>query len=307
MLPSFPTPYQTIELPDTNAYGVQLTVKRLDKKHPEISGNKWYKLKYNIEEAVTLGHGQILTFGGAYSNHIYATAAAAKEAGLSSIGIIRGEEILPLNPTLSRAAALGMKLDYISRTAYREKTSPERIHELSKTHGDFYLIPEGGTNALAIKGTREILEESDSHFDFICTSIGTGGTVAGLLASAKKSQKVLGFSCLKGDFMEKEVQLLLEKYDIDPVCSYRILRDYHFGGYGKSKPELIEFIHYFKRTTGIPLDPIYTGKMMFGLVDMIKKKMIPEGSQILVLHTGGLQGIRGFNLQHGIDLQESDG
>lgn len=303
MLSSFPTSYESIILPELRQRKINLAIKRLDHSHPHIQGNKWYKLKYNLEEAKRKDYHQLLTFGGAYSNHIYATAVAAKQVGLASIGIIRGEETLALNPTLSFAKTIGMKLHYLSRTDYREKTSPECLHALKEIYGDFYLIPEGGTNALAIEGTKEILEDKDLGFDMICTSIGTGGTMAGLLAKAGPSQKILGFSSLKGDFMDKEIQSLLEKYAIDPVCKYKVIKDYHFGGYGKFKPELIEFIHGFKKTTGIPLDPIYTGKMMFGLLDMIKKEMIPIGSRILALHTGGLQGIRGFNLRNGTHIE----
>lgn len=297
-------PYQKVDLPELRQQNLQLVVKRLDKIHPEIQGNKWFKLKYNIEEALKLNHRRVLTFGGAYSNHIHATAAAARQAGLSSIGIIRGEETLPLNPTLVDAKAAGMKLHYVSRTAYREKTSPEFIESLKTTYGSFYLIPEGGTNALAVEGTKEILEGGDFDFDLITTAIGTGGTMVGLLASARPSQTVLGFSALKGNFVNQEIQSLLEKFEIKPVCKYQIINDYHLGGYGKHKLELVEFINDFKHKTGIPLEPLYTGKMILGLLDMVKKEMIPEGSRILTLHTGGLQGIRGFNLRNDAGLDE---
>lgn len=307
MFTTFPIPYQTVDLPELREQNIRLVVKRLDKTHSEIQGNKWYKLKYNMEEALKQNHERVLTFGGAYSNHIHATAAAAKHLTLEAIGVIRGEEALPLNPTLADAQAAGMTLHYLSRSAYRKKDSPEIIADLRAAYGDFYLIPEGGTNALAIEGTKEILEEEDSTYDFICTSVGTGGTMAGLLATAHTAQVVLGFSSLKGDFMNHEIQLLLEKFNIDPTCGFQIINDYHFGGYGQHQPELVEFIHDFKRKTDIPLDPIYTGKMMFGLLDLIKKGKIPEGSQVLALHSGGLQGIRGFNLQHGTSLNEREG
>ena len=303
---TFPLPYQTVDLPELRRHNIHLVVKRLDKIHPVIAGNKWYKLKYNVEEASKQNHRLVLTFGGAYSNHIHATAAAAQLAGLSSIGIIRGEETLPLNPTLADAKAAGMILHYVSRTAYREKTSLEFTEDLRKIYGDFYQIPEGGTNALAVKGTKEILEERDAYFDFVCTSIGTGGTLAGLLATANNSQTVLGFSSLKGDFIHQEIQALLNKLNILQICQHQIITDYHFGGYGKHQPDLVEFIHDFKRRTDMPLDPIYTGKMMFGLFDLIKKDHIPEGSKVLALHTGGLQGIRGFNLRNGTNLEEGN-
>lgn len=304
MFPSFPPTYQTIDLPEIKEYGVQLTLKRLDKIHPEISGNKWYKLKYNIGEAVRLGHRQLLTFGGAYSNHIAATAAAAKLTGLKSIGIIRGEEHLPLNPSLDYARQAGMKLHYLSRSDYREKASPVILHRLREGFGDYYMIPEGGTNALAIKGAMEILQGEDFTYDLVCTSIGTGGTMAGLLASAKASQKIMGFSSLKGEFIHQEIKDLLQQYAIDRVCAYEVISEYHFGGYAKFRPDLIQFMGQFAKDKGIPLDPIYTGKLMFGLMDMLKNGRIPEGTKILALHTGGLQGIRGFNLRNGTQLLE---
>jgi 1-aminocyclopropane-1-carboxylate deaminase/D-cysteine desulfhydrase-like pyridoxal-dependent ACC family enzyme len=280
---------------------IHLTVKRLDCIHPEISGNKWFKLKYNLLEAKEQGHHQLLTFGGAYSNHIYATAAAAKSVGLNSIGIIRGSEIMPLNPTLSYAKAAGMHLHYLSRSAYREKSSAY-LNTLKEKFGDFYLLPEGGTNALAVKGSMEILQENDFEAEVICASIGTGGTVGGLLSTAKTSQKVMGFSSLKGEFVPAEIQKLIREYGITPGCRYDILTQYHFGGYAKFTPELISFIHDFKDSTGIPLDPVYTAKMMFGLLDLIKTGTIPAGSKILAVHSGGLQGIEGFNKRYGTDL-----
>ena len=307
MFTSSPIPYQAVDLPLLRRKNISLVVKRLDKIHPEIQGNKWFKLKYNIEEAVKQRHRQVLTFGGAYSNHIHATAAAARHMGLDAIGVIRGEEIMPLNPTLSDAQAAGMKLHYLSRTAYRNKNSSDIINALKAMFGDFFLIPEGGTNALAIQGTKEILEEQDTNFDFICTSVGTGGTVAGLLATANSSQSVLGFSSLKGDFIQLDIEALLDEFNISPICQHKIITNYHFGGYGKHTPELVEFMHTFKRDTGIPLDPIYTGKMMFGLLDLVDKGKIRGGSQVLALHSGGLQGVRGFNLQHGTSLDPGDG
>ena len=307
MFTTFPIPYQTVDLPELRRQSIRLVVKRLDKIHPEIQGNKWYKLKYNMEEALKQKHGRVLTFGGAYSNHIHATAAAAKQLQIKAIGVIRGEETLPLNPTLADAQAAGMKLHYLSRSAYRDKTSSDIIDALKMIYGEFYLIPEGGTNALAIQGTKEILEERDRRYDFICSSVGTGGTLAGLLATANTSQTVFGFSSLKGDFIHQEIRSLLDKFNITPVCQHQIITDYHFGGYGKHQPGLIEFIHDFKRRTDIPLDPIYTGKMMFGLLDLVDKGKVPKGSQILALHSGGLQGVRGFNLRNGTSLDEREG
>ena len=182
-----------------------------------------------------------------------------------------------------------MKFKFISRTDYRHKNELTFIEELRKEFGDFYLIPEGGTNELAVKGCEEILNKDDANFDYICTCVGTGGTIAGIINSALAKQKILGFSALKGDFLEEEIK----KYTA--LKNWQLITDYHFGGYGKIKPELITFINKFKEQTGIPLDPVYTGKMLFGLIDMIEKNRIDRNSNILVIHTGGLQGIKGIN------------
>jgi len=278
-------------------------MKRLDMVHPLISGNKFYKLKHNIIAAKQAGIKKLLTFGGAFSNHIHASAEAARLEGLSIVGVIRGEETLPLNPTLQRAKDSGMELFYISRSAYRDKASPSFLKHLGDIFGDFYLIPEGGTNSLAIKGTGEILQSDDFKADIITCSIGTGGTLGGIVASAKENQRVWGFSSLKGEFIHDEFKNLLEKESIVPKCQFEIFADYHFGGYGKHKPELIVFMKKFYLETGIPLDPVYTGKMMFGVFD--KLDQIPEGSTVLCLHTGGLQGIAGFNHRFRTDLPDN--
>jgi 1-aminocyclopropane-1-carboxylate deaminase len=272
--------------------GIPLTVKREDQLHPEISGNKYRKLKYNLLKAQKQQKNTLLTFGGAYSNHIVATAAAGKEYGFKTIGIIRGDELkdkVTKNPTLNFAQTCGMKFKFISRTDYRQKEEIFFTDALKKEFGDFYLIPEGGTNDLAVKGCEEILTKDDTNFDFICTCVGTGGTIAGIINSAKAKQKIVGFSVLKGAFLEKEIQ----KYTA--LNNWQLITDYHFGGYGKIKPELITFINQFKEQTGIPLDPVYTGKMLFGIIDMIKKNRIDRKNKILVIHTGGLQGIKGIN------------
>jgi 1-aminocyclopropane-1-carboxylate deaminase len=293
---------QEIHLPIFEKKGISLAVRRLDKVHEQVSGNKFFKLKYNLEEAKKEGKNTLLTFGGAFSNHIHATAAAAKLEGFSSIGIIRGEETFPLNPTLSFAQSLGMQLAYISREEYRTKTEAAFLDKLKEKFGDFYLIPEGGTNALAIQGTKEILHENDTDFTHIGCSIGTGGTFAGLAGSILFDQQLLGFSSLKGEFIHSDTNNLLLENQIRPNGKIRFFDSYHFGGYGKFKPELIEFIHWFFAQTQIPLDPIYTGKMMFGIMDLISKDFFEKGSKILAIHTGGLQGITGFNQRFGTEL-----
>ena len=260
--------------------------------HPFISGNKYRKLKYNLLAAQEQGYGTLLTFGGAYSNHIAAVAFTGKERGMKTIGIIRGEELHDNwqgNPTLEHAYSNGMRFKFVSRQTYKEKESSEFILKLKQQFGDFYLVPEGGTNALAVKGCEEILTEQDAEFDFICTCVGTGGTVAGLINSSHEHQRVFGFSALKGDFLNKTIA------EITTKDNWRLITYYHFGGYAKVSLELIQFINRFKTDTGIPLDPIYTGKMLFGLFDMIKNDNFAKGTKILAIHTGGIQGIVGMN------------
>lgn len=262
--------------------------------HPTISGNKYRKLKYNLIEAQKLNKSTLLTFGGAYSNHIAAVAAAGKEFGFSTIGIIRGEELtdkIDANPTLRFAQDCGMRFQFISREAYRDKTSASFIEQLKEEFGDFYLIPEGGTNALAVKGCEEILNEADFEFDYVCCSVGTGGTISGLINSSQPHQKILGFPALKGDFLREEIAKFASRNNWD------LVNNYHFGGYAKINPELISFINAFKAKYKVPLDPVYTGKMLFGIFDMMKNGYFPKGSKILAIHTGGLQGIEGMNLK----------
>lgn len=267
-------------------------IKREDLLHPFVSGNKYRKLKYNIAQAKAENQQLLVTFGGAFSNHIAAVAYACQEAGIKSIGMIRGEELassIAENATLTFAQNCGMQFEFVSREVYKSKTDFSYLENLTGKFGKHYLLPEGGTNALAIKGCEAILEDSDADFDFICTCVGTGGTVAGIINSAKPHQKVLGFSALKGNFLEEEIAKFVQNKN------WALQTDYHFGGYAKVTPELIEFMNEFYLETNIPLDPVYTGKMMFGVIDLIEKKYFPEGSKILVIHTGGLQGIAGMN------------
>jgi 1-aminocyclopropane-1-carboxylate deaminase/D-cysteine desulfhydrase-like pyridoxal-dependent ACC family enzyme len=281
---------------------VELEVLRLDQVHPTVSGNKFFKLKYNLAEALKQTHRQVLTFGGAYSNHIYATAAAAKLAGLQSIGIIRGELLDENNPTLKSAKDAGMILKGLSRELYRDKTHPEFIDQLRQEFGEFYLIPEGGTNVLAIQGTSEILSSSQFNFSHLATPIGTGGTFVGLANSIIPQQELLGISALKGEGIQEEMKQLLQTHGIQPQGSLSIWTQYPHGGYAKWTSELIEFIHWFWESFGIPLDPIYTGKMAFACWDLLQKKYFNPGSRVLLIHTGGLQGNLGFTQRPGIEL-----
>ncbi len=283
---------QYLHLPILKEKNIVLAIKREDVLHPFISGNKYRKLKYNLLEAQALGNKTILTFGGAFSNHIAALAYAGIEKGLKTIGVIRGEELASKwqsNPTLSLAHTHGMRFKFIDRETYRLKTSPVFLNELRNEFSDFYLVPEGGTNSFAIRGCEEILTSHDAGFDKVCVSVGTGGTISGLINASNNKQEVLGFSSLKGDFLTKEIASITTKKN------WKLITDYHFGGYAKISKELVHFINWFKEETTIPLDPIYTGKMLYGLLDMIKNDNFAPGTKILAIHTGGLQGVVGMN------------
>ncbi|MBU2939712.1 pyridoxal-phosphate dependent enzyme [Lacinutrix sp. C3R15] len=272
--------------------GYQVCVKKTYLNHTFISGNKLSKLKYNILEAKNLKKTTLVTFGGAYSNHIAAVAVAGKENGFKTIGVIRGEELhskINENPTLLFSQESGMQFKFITREEYRNKTTDCFLENLKKEFGDFYLIPEGGTNILAVKGCEEILEKEDEVYDYICCPVGTGGTISGIINASFAHQKILGFPALKGDFLQEEISKFTTK------TNWELITDYHFGGYAKVNAELIDFINQFKKQNNIPLDPVYTGKMLFGIRDLISKGFFPKGSKILIIHTGGLQGIPGMN------------
>ena len=283
---------QEVYLPLLLEKKVSLFIKREDLLHPLISGNKYRKLKYNLIEARKRGFEKILTFGGAFSNHIAATAYAGKKLGFETIGIIRGDELLEKwsdNATLKLAHDHGMQFKFVSRENYREREKPSFLNWLKVQLGSFYLLPEGGTNPLAIRGCEEILNAFDADFDVVCCAVGTGGTIAGLINAAQAEQQVLGFSALKGNFLKEDIRKFASKEN------WELQSEYHFGGYGKVTEELVNFINDFRQKTLIPLDPIYTGKLVFGIVDLIKKDYFAPETKILAIHTGGLQGIAGMN------------
>ncbi|MDE0560453.1 pyridoxal-phosphate dependent enzyme [Algoriphagus sp. NF] len=302
MLRPNPIVNQPLDHPLLEVKGLELSIKRLDLIHDLVPGNKFFKLKYNLAKAQAEDHHTLLTFGGAYSNHIHAVSQAAFALGIKSIGIIRGEETLPLNPTLKAATEKGMQLHYVNREDFRRKKEEGFIKGLKKKFGEFYLIPEGGTNAEAIRGTSEILSDEDESFTHIGTSIGTAGTFLGLIQSASLGQNILGFSTLKGEFIHKEITDLSKVFGLDLSIQHQIFTDYHFGGYAKYRQSLIDFIWWFYEKFGIIIDPIYTGKMLAGIWDLIEKDFFPRGSKILAIHSGGLQGNEGFTFQTGIKL-----
>ncbi len=290
-MPAAPRPLQELTDVRLARAGVRLLIKREDRLHPIVSGNKWHKLKYNLEAAKAQEQRTLLSFGGAYSNHIHALAEAGAACGFDTIGVIRGEPCERLNPTLQFAVERGMRLHYLSRADYRRKQNREIVEALKVEFGDFYLIPEGGSNALAVKGCREIVTDIDQPFDLIATACGTGATLAGLVTGLTGDQQALGFAVLKGAaFLRDEVVELLKSATNSAYDNWSINLDYHFGGYAKTTPELFQFIADFEADHAIPLEPIYTGKMLYGLFDLIGRGVFRRGSTIVAIHTGGLQG-----------------
>lgn len=290
---NLPSPVEELKDELFTKFQLDVWVKRDDLIHEEIMGNKWRKLKYNIQKAVEDQYKGLLTFGGAYSNHIAATAAAAREHQLQSIGVIRGDELnRSSNPTLRFANEQGMELKFVSRSEFR--SLKDSLSEIAIHYPNYYVLPEGGTNHLAIEGASEIISELTEIYDYYILPIGTGGTFAGILKGLKGDGTVIGVSSLKGNWLDGEIKNLLKTYSI-AYTNYHLIKDCHFGGYGKVNDELIGFINRIKRKNGLQLDPIYTGKMYFATLKLASEGFFPEKSKILVVHTGGLQGIAGYN------------
>lgn len=301
-LRTFPadSPLQLLDNPFPESVNIRLFLKRDDLLHPLVSGNKWRKLKYNLVAAYEQGFDTLLTFGGAYSNHLYAMAAAGREFGFRTIGVVRGEELAhkPLNETLTFCQLCGMHLYFVSRDTYRQKDTSDFLGRLTRQFGPCYVLPEGGTNDLAIRGTAEIIPEMIRQLgyvpDYVCCPVGTGGTLAGLAVSAPAETTVLGFEVLKyaseltswapGDGMNSEQAFGQESLNVKRIDSY------HLGGYAKTNPQLIDFIRGFEARTGVRLDQVYTGKMMYGIYDLALKGYFKEQANVVAVHTGGLQG-----------------
>lgn len=284
-----PSPIQQLNSSFLKEKQIDLWIKRDDLIHSEVSGNKWRKLKHNIEQAKHLGFRKVLTFGGAYSNHIAATAAAGNILGIETIGVIRGEEGFD-NDTLSLAKRNGIHLYFVSRSDYKRKTEKEFIDQLEKQFGNFYLVPEGGANDFGVKGCEEILLEVEGEFDCVVCAAGTGTTAAGLCRSLGK-EKLLVFPALKGaGFILDEMRNYCSE---EQLIQVELQLNYHFGGYAKTKPELIAFYKEFLDEFNIELDLIYTSKMMFGLFDLIRRDYFKRGTKVLAIHTGGVQGNQG--------------
>lgn len=284
---------------------LSLYIKRDELIHPVIQGNKWRKLKYNISDAISNGHKTILSFGGAYSNHLHAMAALARVCKLKSIGIIRGEQPATLNPCLEDMQHWGMQLNFISRQQYRNKSCPDFLKHLKQQYNDAYIIPEGGNNSAGVAGSVELLDEienSQQNYDFICCEVGSGTTFSALVSHNKFLQtQYLGFLVMKNPEMESEINnqissLTPKNYALNK--NWKLITDYHFGGFAKSNIELNEFIKKFKLEHAIQLEPVYSGKMLYGILDMIKQDYFSPGQSILAIHGGGLQGLRGYPSLH---------
>lgn len=267
--------------------GVQVWLKRDDLIHPEVPGNKWRKLKHNLVAAARQNHHALLTFGGAYSNHLRATAAAGHYGGFSTIGIVRGERCVPLNPSLADAARLGMRLSYMDRVTYRRKSDPDVIAALEGDFGPFYLVPEGGTNELAVRGCAEIPAEIEQDFEVICCPCGTGGTLAGIAAGLGPGQRAVGFSALKGgEFLARDVAELQQR--TFGACSGNWTMEYgfHFGGFARRPAGLGMFITDFRARHGLTLDWVYVAKMMYGLYALAERGTFEPGSRVIAVITG---------------------
>ncbi len=295
----FKLPSPLIKINDTKLKErhIKLFIKRDDLIHSEISGNKWRKLKFNLANAIDNEYRTLLTFGGAYSNHLLAVASAADYFKLKSVGVVRGDELnAQSNPTLKRCYELGMKIISISRKDYKKKEEERTITFFQNKFPEAYLIPEGGHNQWGAKGCEEIIDEIKIPYDYIITAVGTGTTLAGLVNNTAKNKQLLGITVLKG---EKYLEGMIDELTTVKKGSWRLIHDYHFGGYGRFNDSLIQFINKYKAEHSIQLDPIYTGKALFGVYDLIEQGYFPSESKIIYLHTGGIFGIKGFNERYG--------
>ena len=300
-----PSPLQKIEDPLIEEKKLRLYLKRDDLIHERISGNKWRKLKYNLE---TLKEGKILTFGGAFSNHVVACASICHDLNIKSIALIRGEESESLNDSLSLASDLGMQLEFISRAEYRKKEDPEFLKELKEKYGNPFIIPEGGANIQGLRGSAEMLDEINIDFDVIVSAVGTGATIAGMSMALKKEQKAIGILVLKGgEYIEGEISKLLrralsEEDALKAIKKISLNHQYHFNGYAKINDDLIHFMRTFYSQHAIKTDPVYSGKSLYALYDMIRNDQFLPGSTIVYYHCGGLQGIKGMENRYDFKL-----
>ncbi len=303
-----PSPLEQLKSPLLEKHEIEFWIKRDDLIHQKISGNKWRKLELNIKEAKRKKL-PLLTFGGPFSNHIAATAFACSSSDIKSIGIIRGDEFSELNHTLDLANKNGMQLHFVTREEYQLKSEPTFLQSLQEKFGDFHLVPEGGANKEGVLGSRNIKKEIQVDFDLLCCTAGTGTTAAGILSALKPLEQLEVYPALKGgDYLEGEILDLLvlenpEQFE-QKKSQLELINDYHFGGFAKLKPmkELVDFVNWFYKEFGIPLDLIYSGKMMFGVFDRIKKGRYKKGTKLVAIHCGGLQGNEGMKNRFKVEL-----
>ena len=278
-----------IDQPLCAQFDIELWMKRDDQLHPVISGNKWRKLKFILDHALYSGADTIISMGGMYSNHLHALAYVGKALGLKTIAYIRGDNPDLLTPTLVDLKAWGMELKFISRTEYRQLRQYKGSLDLPGLKPQQYWLPEGGAQALALNGVAELVAEIEIAYDYLCVPCGTGATLAGLIAATEDHVSLLGFAALKNaSFLNTDVSTLLKQ----SKSNWHINLDYHFGGFASTTPELLSFISAFEAKTTIQLEPVYTGKMMYALYDLISKGHFSTGQRIIAVHTGGLQGDR---------------
>lgn len=293
---------ESIHYPLFNAMDIDVSVLRLDSVHPLLSGNKWYKLKNNLQVALQQGYQTLASFGGAYSNHIHALAAAGQLLDINTIGFIRGYDNQPLNPTLHDVIQWSMQLQWLNRLDYKLRYKEgywQVLEDQLALATPVYWIPEGGSNQLGVEGCRDILLDTPVHqkFDVIIAACGTGATLAGIISAAQPHQQIIGVPVLKAEqWLQQTIEDWLIKVG-DQGAQWQLLVNSHEGGYAKLTPELVSFMDDFTKNTDIPLDPVYTAKMMKALVNQVKFKKILPNSRVLVIHTGGLQGRRGMELQ----------
>lgn len=294
-------PIEPLHWPAMAARGIDVLVRREDLVHPELSGNKFYKLFYNLRAARAGGYRRLLSWGGAYSNHLHALAAAGQQFGFETIGIVRGERPAGLSPTLADAEARGMRLHFVPRSVYGNETETQ-MNELRECFGDFYPLPEGGANRLGSLGAQvmgwALEHQLRGAYHGVCLACGTGSTLAGVTSALPAEKTVVGFSVLKG-VGDLGANIAQAARAVNPEGqaggSWRLISGFHGGGYGRKLPEpLKNFWHRFEADTGLLLDPVYTLKMFWGMAQLARLGYWPRKTRLVAIHTGGLQGRRGF-------------
>lgn len=295
------TPLQPLHHPLFAEYGIAVWIKRDDLNHPSVQGNKWHKLKHNLQAASAAGHTALLTFGGAYSNHIAATAAAGEAFGLDTIGYIRGDELAGKpdrwSHTLRTAQQNGMQLQFLSRADYRRKNDFHFLDQLTDKHPNAYILPEGGTNVLAVNGFAELsetIEHQCPDWTHLYTAVGTGGTLAGLVKFAPRSRtrQLFGIATLnQADSLIGDIERLCGlPHQSGGTVQWRLLTHYAGAGYGRTSAEIQATQHWFESQFQLLLDPIYTAKLVFGFLQELQAQKIPRGAKVVLYHSGGLQG-----------------